>query len=129
MAEPIVIDVPAACQWISTNDRQHWRVRAGFTSTWRERTAWRAKQLHIRAMQRAEIEALLIFPVRRRRDPHNFMPTIKAAIDGLVDAGVLPDDDSTHLTVGKVEHGEPDRSLPRGRGILRLLITDVGGAV
>jgi len=28
----------------------------------------------------------------RRRDPHNYMPTVKAIIDGLVDAGVWPDD-------------------------------------
>lgn len=29
---------------------------------------------------------------RRRRDPSNLMPTQKAVVDGLVDAGVVPDD-------------------------------------
>lgn len=35
-----------------------------------------------------------VFPVRqnRRRDPHNFYPTIKPIIDGLTDAGLWPDD-------------------------------------
>lgn len=30
----------------------------------------------------------------RRRDPHNWTPTVKAIVDGLVDAGVWPDDNS-----------------------------------
>jgi len=35
-----------------------------------------------------------VFPVttNRRRDPHNFYPTIKPIIDGLTDAGLWPDD-------------------------------------
>lgn len=32
---------------------------------------------------------------RRRRDPDGPFPTLKAAIDGLRDAGVLPEDDHT----------------------------------
>jgi len=34
------------------------------------------------------------FPVsqNRRRDPHNYYPTIKPIIDGLTDAGFWPDD-------------------------------------
>jgi len=34
---------------------------------------------------------------RRRIDPANFYPSFKAAVDGLVDAGVLEDDDHTRL--------------------------------
>lgn len=48
----------------------------------------------------------------RRRDPSNWMPTTKAAIDGLVDAGVFDDDDSTHVTVlePRFERGTPNRT-------------------
>jgi hypothetical protein len=34
---------------------------------------------------------------RRRLDPANLYPSFKAAIDGLVDAGVLEDDDHTRV--------------------------------
>ncbi|MGH3499341.1 MAG: hypothetical protein ACRDQA_00330, partial [Nocardioidaceae bacterium] len=37
-------------------------------------------------------------PDRRRRDTANLYPSAKACVDGLVDAGVLDDDDSEHLT-------------------------------
>lgn len=37
------------------------------------------------------------FPDKRRRDLHNYYPTLKALIDGVVDAGALIDDDHTHL--------------------------------
>lgn len=33
----------------------------------------------------------------RRRDAANWYPSFKAAVDGIVDAGVLDDDDHTHL--------------------------------
>jgi crossover junction endodeoxyribonuclease RusA len=41
------------------------------------------------------------FPVHdaRRRDPHNLAPTVKAIVDGLVDAGVWPDDTDTWVIV------------------------------
>ena len=41
------------------------------------------------------------FPVttNRRRDPHNATPTIKATIDGLVDAGIWVDDSSEYVIV------------------------------
>ena len=35
----------------------------------------------------------------RRRDGANFNATLKAAIDGVVDAGLMPDDDHTHFTL------------------------------
>jgi hypothetical protein len=33
----------------------------------------------------------------RRRDAHNFVATTKPIVDGLVDAKVVADDDTTHL--------------------------------
>jgi crossover junction endodeoxyribonuclease RusA len=122
--EPITLDIPAPCDWISSNARTGWRNKSKLTKRWREAAGWRAKEAGIPAMQRAEIEALVILPTRRRRDPHNLIDTFKACCDGLVDVGVLPDDDATHLTLTRIDLGEPDRTAERG--ILRLLITDMG---
>ncbi|GAA2457182.1 hypothetical protein GCM10010405_46540 [Streptomyces macrosporus] len=48
-------------------------------------------------MQRAYILGILHPGSRRRIDPANFYPSFKAAVDGLVDAGVLEDDDHTRV--------------------------------
>jgi hypothetical protein len=37
------------------------------------------------------------FPDKRRRDLQNYHKTLKPLLDGFVDAGLLPDDDSKHL--------------------------------
>lgn len=47
---------------------------------------------------------------RRRRDPANWYPSFKAAVDGVIDAGVLEDDDYTRvigpdMRIGSVVRG------------------------
>lgn len=39
----------------------------------------------------------LVWADNRRRDPGNWYPTAKAIVDGLVDAGILIDDDHTKV--------------------------------
>lgn len=34
----------------------------------------------------------------RRRDPHNYFPTVKPVVDGLIDAGLWPDDTPEWVT-------------------------------
>jgi crossover junction endodeoxyribonuclease RusA len=46
---------------------------------------------------RAHLTVHVGWPDKRRRDVANISPTIKALLDGIVDAGLLPDDDDTHL--------------------------------
>jgi len=44
---------------------------------------------------------------RRRYDADNLMARMKAGIDGLRDARVIPDDTADVLHIGRVEVGEP----------------------
>jgi Holliday junction resolvase RusA-like endonuclease len=53
--------------------------------------------MRIPTLARAHIVGEFRPPDRRRRDVANLYPSFKAAIDGLVDAAVLVDDDDTHL--------------------------------
>lgn len=89
-----------ACGLISLNDRTHWRARARQTKQWRS-AAW-AAALASRplgsALPPAIITVRLPVPDRAHRDPHNYAPTMKAIIDGLVDAGWWPDDTPEHIT-------------------------------
>jgi len=85
----LAIGVPRALL-ISANDRLNWYEKA-------RRTAW------LRTLGRARILAAHPWPVTltvtvtypplaRRRDASNLAPTVKGLLDGIVDAGLLPDD-------------------------------------
>jgi crossover junction endodeoxyribonuclease RusA len=78
--------------WITSNQRLHWRSRAERTKAWRQLAYGRAKEAGVPHLEQAHIECELRFADRRIRDPANWGPTAKAAVDGLVDAGVFTDD-------------------------------------
>lgn len=95
---------------LNANQRLHWRKKAPLTRALRQQACVLAKQAGIPTLGRAHILGEFRPPDRRRRDVANLYPSFKAAIDGLVDAGVLEDDDDTHLVgpdmrLGKVHLG------------------------
>ena len=97
MTAEFTLEIPR--HWLLTaNQRGHWRRRAERTATLRWAARHAAVTTGAQPMNRARCTVLIHWPDRRRRDAHNITPTIKAAIDGVVDAGLLPDDDDTHLT-------------------------------
>lgn len=57
------------------------------------RIAWaRAEEAKIPALARIAVELHYTPRDRRRRDPMNLVATLKPVEDGIVDAGVIPDD-------------------------------------
>ena len=88
--------IPSA-QMLSLNDRGDRRRTAPTVKNLRTMAMIRARAAGIGRSERLRIVAWMRFPDARRRDPHNYMPTLKALVDGFVDAGVLPDDDTRHL--------------------------------
>lgn len=68
--------------------------------------------------ERATVRATFYHARRNRRDDVNFLASLKPAYDGLVDAGLLEDDDSEHLTTLPAAF-ELDREHPR----VELLVT------
>jgi len=82
-----------------------------------------AKRQRIPRIDRAHILAVYQPPDNRRRDPANLYPSVKAVVDGIVDAGVLDDDSAAYL-------GGPDMRLGQlcHRGRLVLVITERPGA-
>lgn len=77
---------------MSMNDRPHWAARARQVKTWRTAACAAADASPHRLLPPALVELHLPVPDSRRRDPMNYAPTMKACVDGLVDAGVWPDD-------------------------------------
>lgn len=83
--------------WSLNRERTaHWTARREHNAHWR-RLIWAlARQAQIPACEQIAIVAQ---PYGRGRlqDAGNCYPTVKAAIDGLVDAHVIPDDTPQHL--------------------------------
>lgn len=109
----VVIDVPAD-EWLTSNGRYHWAQKARRTRALRVRAALAARAARIPSMVRARITV-------------HVHGRARALIDGLVDAGVLPDDDAAHLDGPDMRLGDPDSAMPTGRHRLTVDITDTTG--
>lgn len=82
---------------LTSNQRLHWAPKGERTKALRQAARARAGWCCATQFNRAHIVVTVGWPDKRRRDVHNLMPTIKACIDGFVDAGLIPDDSDTHL--------------------------------
>jgi hypothetical protein len=126
---PFVIALPAGLKLLNSNQRRHRHEVARLVARLREE-AFEAVSESPSLMdalaaakpnplfQRAHILGILHPASKTRCDPANWYPSFKAAVDGLVDAGLFDDDDHTRV-VG------PDMRLGRvvKRGQLVLVIT------
>lgn len=85
---------------LTANDKPHWGRKAALTKQLRRwgyllgREGRGVARFHL---TRARVVFEFAYPDRRRRDRHNLAPTVKAMMDGLIDAGLLPDDSDRYL--------------------------------
>lgn len=91
---------------VTLNDRLHRQQHAARMRDWRVAAGWCARADRVPALDRIYVELHATPPTRRRRDADNLAPCVKACIDGLRDAGVIPDDTpdhvaGTHVTVSR----------------------------
>lgn len=92
---PIVKEI-----FLSSNSRHHWAVERRAHRRWRELAGWRFRQAWRNQPPLGKVMVVVTFhfPDRRRRDPHNWVQhVLKPCVDGMVDAGVVADDDGAHL--------------------------------
>lgn len=101
--------ITAPCDWISSNQREHWAAKAERTKQWRDTARVYAIQAKLPKLDHVHVGALLHFRDNRQRDVHNYMPTLKAIVDGLVDYGLVKDDSSKYLTGPDIRIGERRR--------------------
>jgi hypothetical protein len=104
--------------FINSNQRYHRHQEAKMTKAWREAAALRAKGIQT-FEGRVHIVAHIFKPNAGRWDPNNLWPTIKAAVDGCVDAGLLLDDDHLHVI------GPDMRAAGKGDPAIVLTITEL----
>lgn len=100
--------------YLSMNSRGHWRKYAGPIRLWRTTAFFAARDARVKGrwptpLEPSVVEVSLPVPDRRRRDPHNLFATVKPIVDGLVDAGLWPDDTPEWVTTMEprlVLHGD-----------------------
>lgn len=52
---------------------------------------------------RARLNLTFVFPEKRRRDKDNLIARFKPGLDGIVQSGLVLDDDAEHLQIGNVD--------------------------
>lgn len=77
---------------LNANQRLHWAVKSRTTKEIRQASALALRAEGVPACKQVRVRMLWAVSDKRRRDPSNTMPTQKAIVDGMVDAGVVPDD-------------------------------------
>ncbi len=85
------IEVPKSL-WISANDRMHWAQKSKRTKALRQQAKEFALEHGIRDLGTTHVAAFIGYPRGGKADPANAAPTVKALIDGFVDAGAWPDE-------------------------------------
>nr|WP_119589804.1 hypothetical protein [Streptomyces scabiei] len=105
---PYVIELPATLRLLNSNQRLHPKRRMEYTGKIRAAAMEAVSECPAlldaltaakpgALFERTHVLGVLHPPTNGRRDPANWYPSFKAAVDGLVDAGVLEDDDHTRL--------------------------------
>jgi len=97
---------------LSPNARVHYMARAKSAKLYREAGAWEAVSAMRRAKirppkaKKATVRYTAVHKVRRRRDHDNLIASMKPALDGLVDSGLLEDDSGVTMLPVVWETGE-----------------------
>lgn len=107
--------------WLSANQRMHWAPKARSTRMLRWAGVSGARAEDIKDLGPTHVAAFIGYLRNGKADPANAAPTVKALIDGMVDAGVWADDDSTHV-IGPTYLRDPKSSTP-GHYTVRLVLT------
>lgn len=93
------IELPWPPAELSPNARVHWSVRAEATLLAKEQVLVAVlEQGRQKPLDRATVTVTFVAGDRRRRDLGNCIASAKAYLDGLVDAGVIIDDNSRVIT-------------------------------
>lgn len=116
----LTITLPLPNASLSPNSRKHWRVKAKFTKLYRLLANIEAINSMLRAnmhhaewtfkWQSATVRCHFYHRDSRRRDADNLLASMKAAFDGLADAGLVTNDSGfTHLPVLVAKDGKNPR--------------------
>lgn len=109
--------------WMSANHRSHWTKRKTASANLRVYTLAECQRARLpKGLSRVRLVAWITYPTAAHVDPNNAAPTTKAITDGLVDYGLVADDDHAHVL-------GPDHryaGVTKGRRTVRIVVEEVG---
>jgi hypothetical protein len=117
------IEFPPGLQLLSMNGREHHMARHRKAQALKDAAIVVARKAKVPRLERIRIAVYYDPPDRRHRDHDNLFATAKHLSDGIVKAGVVPDDTPEYVVPGRCEI--TGVIVPRGR--LRMVITEVPG--
>jgi crossover junction endodeoxyribonuclease RusA len=109
------IELPPGLKLINANDRPkmlknkrggHYPESAITAAALREETRKAALASSFELFSRVRLRCIFRAPDNRKRDVANLYPSFKAVLDGLVEAGVIPDDDDSVVRELSIVRGE-----------------------
>jgi len=91
--------------WLLTsNQTLHWAPKSQRTKYIRSLARFETRSRFPRVrLPAASCEVWVTWPDKRHRDTPNTYPTIKACIDGIIDAGLLDDDSDDYIKGVKID--------------------------
>ena len=92
------IDLPWTRPPLTANQRMHWAEKSRVTREVRQTTCLLARSRKAPSTSRLVVTLHYRQAVKRRLDAHNLYALVKPCVDGLVDAGIVPDDDTEHVS-------------------------------
>ncbi|MFN9114558.1 MAG: endodeoxyribonuclease RusA [Pseudomonadota bacterium] len=105
--ERVRFTLPMPPKVLSPNARPHWAVKAKAAKAYRfsaRMAATAAWPVYAPSLDEADVVCVFRFKDRRNRDRDNLLASMKAAFDGLADAGVVRNDSGFRH---EVRFGEP----------------------
>lgn len=113
----LVIQAPEDTPLLNSNNRLHRHAHAKIAARWRAAGAEAVHPSLGTITRKVRAIAHIQKPRAGRYDPNNFWPTVKPLLDGMVDAGLLTDDDHEHLI------GPDMRRGPKGPTAIHITFT------
>ncbi|GGH93883.1 hypothetical protein ACFFGR_09400 [Arthrobacter liuii] len=105
MTRTVQFTIPAPCGWINSNQRLHRQAEAKLTKQWRAAGLLSVGPDWEPFDGPVHVTAWFTKARAGRYDPNNLWPTVKAVLDGVVDSGLLVDDDHVHVVGPDMRHG------------------------
>jgi len=98
--DQLLVTLPPPHPALHAHNNGHWRKKSPFVWSLRQMAVEACRSVAGLNWQQVRLHYQFVFCDRKRRDVANCIQSLKPAVDGIVDAGVIPDDNYQHLIIG-----------------------------
>lgn len=105
-------------EWLLQNHRVHRQVEAKKKASLRSKAGWMAKAELLSMGTPVAVFARAYVRGGTLPDADAIAPMVKAALDGIVDAGIIPDDSGAYVPLTGYGRPERDRTLTTKHALL-----------